>query len=218
MSGTINGPGNEPGSGPGSRGRPRTFDEDAVMERVLMALWRHGYYGISMNDLARAAQVSKPALYNAFGDKAALLKEALRRYGKRTEEIASAIVALRPFADFARAYWQVFIELLCDDNNPPGCLLIGSTVECRNHEELSGFIGTLHAATREKLRLRIEADRERGEIPAYVDSTELAQFIDGQGAALAVMASNHATRQELEQFANTAQRLVRLYLDQDRET
>jgi AcrR family transcriptional regulator len=42
--------------------------------------WEHGYEGVDVDRIARAVNVTKPALYRAFGDKSTLLLRAVERY------------------------------------------------------------------------------------------------------------------------------------------
>jgi AcrR family transcriptional regulator len=42
--------------------------------------WEHGYEGVDVDRIARAVNVTKPALYRAFGDKSTLLLKAVERY------------------------------------------------------------------------------------------------------------------------------------------
>jgi AcrR family transcriptional regulator len=42
--------------------------------------WEHGYEGVDVDRIARAVNVTKPALYRAFGDKPTLLLRAVERY------------------------------------------------------------------------------------------------------------------------------------------
>lgn len=54
------------------RGRPRAFDEGAVM-RVAAALFAdHGYRGVALDDIAARTGVARPSLAAAFGTKRAL--------------------------------------------------------------------------------------------------------------------------------------------------
>lgn len=193
---------------PTTRGRPRTFDEDAVIHRVLHTLWQHGYHATSMNDLARAVGVSKPALYNAIGDKTELLKHALNRYCANSGARLQEVMNVRPASARARATWQVFIEQFCDDASPPGCFLVSTTLECSNQEDLVDFIRKLHDQNRVGTRTFLAEDQTRGELSAEVDVDALAGFINGQSFALAVMARNGASRGELERFADMAESMI----------
>lgn len=63
------------------RGRPRSFDKEAALERAMEVFWRLGYEGASMTDLTAAMGIASPSLYAAFGSKEALFRQALEHYG-----------------------------------------------------------------------------------------------------------------------------------------
>ena len=48
------------------RGRPREFDTQDALDRVLAVFWRDGFDAASMQALADAVGVSKPSLYAAY--------------------------------------------------------------------------------------------------------------------------------------------------------
>ncbi|MEM9423070.1 MAG: TetR/AcrR family transcriptional regulator, partial [Pseudomonadota bacterium] len=62
--------------------RPRTFNEDEVIQRAMVAFWKDGYEGTSVGKLEQATGISRISLYNAFGDKTQLFLKALRLYSK----------------------------------------------------------------------------------------------------------------------------------------
>src|SRR5687768_4018099 len=62
------------------RGRPRSFDRDAALERAMELFWRQGYESTSISDLTAAMGITPPSLYAAFGDKERLFLEAVERY------------------------------------------------------------------------------------------------------------------------------------------
>ena len=61
-------------------GRPRGFDREAAIATAMELFWRHGYEGVSINDLTHTIAIAPPSLYAAFGSKACLSGEALDRY------------------------------------------------------------------------------------------------------------------------------------------
>src|SRR6187431_2602066 len=65
---------------PSPRGRPRSFDTDAAVERAMDVFWTHGYHATALPDLLRATKLSRGSLYAAFGDKHSLFLRALDRY------------------------------------------------------------------------------------------------------------------------------------------
>lgn len=62
------------------RGRPKGFIPEEALDRAVEMFWEHGYEGVDVDRIARAVNVTKPALYRAFGDKATLLVKAVERY------------------------------------------------------------------------------------------------------------------------------------------
>src|SRR5437868_8754755 len=63
-----------------SRGRPRGFDAEEVLERVRGVFLAKGFTGASLDELAAAAGLNRPSLYAAFGDKGQLYIATLRFY------------------------------------------------------------------------------------------------------------------------------------------
>jgi AcrR family transcriptional regulator len=63
-----------------ARGRPKGFIPDEALDRAVEMFWEHGYEGVDVERIARAVNVTKPALYRAFGDKSTLLLKAVERY------------------------------------------------------------------------------------------------------------------------------------------
>ena len=61
------------------RGRPRSAEADAAIERATLELLpEHGLRGLSMEEVARRAGVSKATLYRRFPSKKELVEAALR--------------------------------------------------------------------------------------------------------------------------------------------
>src|SRR5258708_26549166 len=63
-----------------ARGRPKGFIPDEALDRAVEMFWEHGYEGVDVEPIAQAVNVTKPALYRAFGDKSTLLLKAVERY------------------------------------------------------------------------------------------------------------------------------------------
>ena len=62
------------------RGRPRSFDTEAAVERAMGVFWSRGYHATALPDLLRATKLSRGSLYAAFGDKHSLFLRALDRH------------------------------------------------------------------------------------------------------------------------------------------
>ncbi len=77
------------------RGRPPSFDRQAVIEEAMKLFWERGYEGTSCADLIAAMGISASTFYNSFGSKEQLFVEAVQHYltgpgGERVMRILSA--------------------------------------------------------------------------------------------------------------------------------
>ncbi|KAA8998056.1 TetR/AcrR family transcriptional regulator [Affinibrenneria salicis] len=61
-------------------GRPREFDETAVLDAAMNVFWSNGYAGSSAQALVDETGLGRGSLYNAFGSKENLYHQALQRY------------------------------------------------------------------------------------------------------------------------------------------
>lgn len=61
-------------------GRPKAFDEDAVLDRAAELFWTQGYEATSISDLEERLGVGRQSLYDTFGDKRRLFLRAIERY------------------------------------------------------------------------------------------------------------------------------------------
>jgi TetR/AcrR family transcriptional repressor of nem operon len=77
-------------------GRPRSFDEDEVLERARDLFWSRGYGATSVQDLVDDLAVQRASLYGAFGDKRALYLRAVSLYVQENREQLEAALRTGP--------------------------------------------------------------------------------------------------------------------------
>lgn len=171
----------------------------------MLAYWRDGHDGASVNEIARAAGASKPTLYAAFGGgKDGLFAAAMRAYYERWGEAAEHALA-RPGSvrEALWAWFEVSIDRFADASLPAGCLLVDAAMDC----------GRLDAASREAfaeladrsstvVHDRLAAAGEKGELRCGPD--DAMAFLSSQQAALAMLSAGGADRRTLEASARLA--------------
>jgi TetR/AcrR family transcriptional regulator, copper-responsive repressor len=132
-----------------SRGRPREFDPDEVLDRALALFWRKGFSATSLDDLCEAMDLNRPSLYRAFGDKRALYRRALARFvGRMEAEVGVVFAADVDLATALLRFYEGGIELYLSADPAPGCFVVCTApVEAIVHadvrEDLEQVIATL---------------------------------------------------------------------------
>lgn len=130
-------------------GRPRTFDETAVVQQAVTTFWTHGGTNTTMKVLEREIGLMPASIYNAFGSKQQLLHLAVENYlGQMAEELLTPLES----PDAGQRELVEFIDELVEwVTNPdhPGCLMLNLLGEhAQRDEALLGF------ADRHRTRLR----------------------------------------------------------------
>ena len=157
-----------------SVGRPREFDEEAVLEAAMDAFQTKGYEATSLADLCEATGLHKGSLYQTFGDKHELFMRALHHYSDKEfkEVMAVSFDSDSPIENIRAAVHKV-----CDSvADCKGCLVINSMVELSPHdEEVKAAVNSFG-----EKRLRVMAEmiakaQVAGEIRPELDPEFLAQ-------------------------------------------
>ena len=113
-----------------SRGRPRLFDEDAVLDQLTELFWRKGYSQTSMADLVDASGVHKSSLYSTFGSKEELFARILQRYlDARMDMFSKLVEQAGPGIDGIHAFLERLRGDLVSGTGQWGCLLVNSSSE-----------------------------------------------------------------------------------------
>ena len=174
---------------PGQRGRPRSFDEAEVLRRAQKVFLEQGFEATSYEDIALAMGLSKPSLYNTFGDKTALFERSITDYVDHArEQIMASFTTAPNLAEAAKP--------------STGCLQVGTALPgCAQNEQLrnalSGFIASLDADLEKLIAERFGADvRALGKT-----ARELSLLISGLLFSLAVRARTGVTRRKLRKAA-----------------
>ena len=159
------------------RGRPRSFDLDAAVERAMGVFWSRGYHATALPDLLRATKLSRGSLYAAFGDKHSLFLRALDRY------IADAVTRMdvelaprREPVDALRAYLAGYVDRTSGANGRRGCLLVATAMELAGQDaevgrRIAGFFRDMEARVADAL----SRAKLAGKLAGGVDPPRAAQ-------------------------------------------
>jgi TetR/AcrR family transcriptional regulator, copper-responsive repressor len=190
-----------------ARGRPRSFDPDAALERVLEVFWDRGFSAVSMDELAAAAGLNRPNLNAAFGDKRALYLAAITRFrGRLRAGIAAMLQASGPLKSRLLAFYTAAMELyVSGEAGQRGCLVMCTApAESVRDPEVRQVFADIQAEIEAAMSEAFATARTAGEIGPDADVPALA----GLGAAvlqsLALRARAGAARVDLVAFIDGA--------------
>jgi TetR/AcrR family transcriptional repressor of nem operon len=162
-----------------ARGRPRTFDTEAAVERAMGVFWSRGYHGTALPDLLRATKLSRGSLYAAFGGKHALFLRALDRY--IADALARIDVELGPRhgpVDGLRAYLAGYVERTSGAGGRRGCLLVATAMELAGHDpDVETRIRGFFKAMETKLAGAFARAKAAGELATGVEPTSAARIL-----------------------------------------
>lgn len=162
-----------------SRGRPREFDMDAVLDKAVQVFSERGYHGTSITDLTRAMKLAQGSIYKAFGDKQGVFVAAFRHYrAVRTEKLRKAIGPDGTGLQRLRRALEFYVASTQGDEGRRGCLVAGSAAGLSTFEpEVAGHITEALVRNETVLRDLIREGQQDGSIPAHIDGEAAARMM-----------------------------------------
>jgi len=167
------------------RGRPRSFDVEAAVERAMGVFWSRGYHATALPDLLRATKLSRGSLYAAFGDKHSLFLRALDHY--IADAVARMNIELGPGrepVDGLRAYLAGYADRTSGANGRRGCLLAATAMELAGQDaevsrRVASFFRTMEARVADALSRVKAAGRLADGVEPASAARILVCFVEG---------------------------------------
>jgi AcrR family transcriptional regulator len=166
----------------------------------MLVFWSKGYEGATLEDLLEAmGGITAPSLYNAFGSKEELFKEAVDLY---VSTFARKAVDTLQRAPTARAgvegMLRAAIEGFCRPGGPRGCMLLSSAAKCAHgNEGVEAYARSLRVTAPDPIKRRLARAMEEGELPESIDINRLAAFYAAVAQGLGLRAGDGVSRAEL---------------------
>lgn len=192
------------------RGRPRQFEHGAVLLRALEVFWRQGYAATTIDNLATAMGLNKPSLYNAYGDKQTIYRQAFAAFMAQVEQEVAAALASSP--DIRAALTRFFegaLAVYCAESPALGCFAVcTATAEAVAHTDIQQDLAAVIAGLDAMLAARFAealAAHQLGPNPSPADRARLAQAVLH---SLAVRSRAGESRASLSRLAEQAVTLL----------
>ncbi|HEY7636469.1 MAG TPA: TetR/AcrR family transcriptional regulator [Gemmatimonadales bacterium] len=179
--------------------RPKSFDEDAMLDRAMELFRERGYEGTSLADLEARLGLGRQSLYNTYGDKQAFFLKVLDRYQR---EISGATLARLTAPDAGlkeiQAYFRTAVRSLSAPGTRRTCLIVNTILE-RGSKDPDTLLHCNHARAglERAFRRALAQAKSRGELARDLDVEATATFLVVQNYGLNVLAKTGAAREEL---------------------
>ena len=180
-------------------GRPRSFREEEALDAAMRVFWEKGYEGTSLDDLTAAMGINRSSLYSSFGDKEALFRRVLARYGEVSMTYVRDALKLPSSRAVVEALFRRTVEFLADPLHPSGCLSLQGGLACGTGvENVKQAMVDLRKSGLHAIEDRMKRAKEEGDFPRDVNPKDLARYISVVMNGLAVQAANGATPAEMK--------------------
>jgi len=169
--------------------RPREFDEGTVLDAALDHFWARGFDATSMRDLIECTGLTAASLYNAFGDKRSLYRQALDRYVERgIRERLERCRGLPP-RQSVEAFFADVLRRSLDDPQHKGCMLVNAALDVpADDAELRQAVAQVLTNMENFLRDTIAAGQADGTIQATLPAADMARHLLGVLTGMRVLA------------------------------
>lgn len=189
--------------------RPREFDETTVLEAAMNCFWAQGFEQTSVRDLAKQMGITGASIYNAFGDKRSLYRQAFVDHLAQTVRDRVARLEKLPPATAVRAFFEEIIERSVDDKQGRGCMLVNAALELAPHDpEFQRLVTEEMVFIEAFFRRCVEAGQKDASITDTRPADELAKLLLSVLLGIRVLARTRPQREVLEGAANGALALL----------
>ncbi|MEU6839149.1 TetR/AcrR family transcriptional regulator [Streptomyces rubiginosohelvolus] len=160
------------------RGRPRAFDRTVALRGAMEVFWELGYEGAKLTDLTGAMNINSASLYNTFGSKEQLFREAVALYGSTTGSATARALREEPTARAAvEAMLRGNIDIFADTGTPSGCMIVLAAANCAHQNRgVADHLAGHRRRTVAELEDRLQRAISEGELAPGTDIRSVADF------------------------------------------
>ena len=192
---------------PKRRGRPRAYQPEIALGKVLDLFRKDGFAATSLDDLSAATGMNRPSLYGAFGDKRELYIKSYARY--RADARAAMIDIFRgelPIRERLARIYAVALDIYIEgETGPRGCFTVMTAAsEAVADPQIRAMVLEGFSELDKAFAACFRIAKEKGELPASADPVVLAQLASATVHTIAIRARAQVPRKELEAIVKGA--------------
>ena len=182
-------------------GRPREFDEGEAPGNMQRQLWTAGLSGASLESIARSAELNRPSLAAAFGDKNAIYAQAATQFAAMMDERLREALRNEDLEEALLKAFDTAIDIYTADG-ADGCFVICTApAEALTNPVCRRILDQSLNAIDALFRQRLERERARMQISPS-DLSLLAAQLGSTLHSLALRARAGWTPQRLRRLAS----------------
>jgi AcrR family transcriptional regulator len=186
----------------GMRGRPRTYNEEAVLTAAGELFWAKGFSATSLDDLSQAMRMTRPSIYGAFGNKEMIYRRALNQFVIRMDRLAGE--TLYANSDVRIALTQFCKEILAvyfQGEESLGCMVMSTAVvEAASHTDIRDDLLNTVFGIDEKIELRLDQAQQAGQLSMKASIKTRAKLVQALIHTLSIRSRAGETKGGLEQL------------------
>src|SRR5688572_8579193 len=159
-------------------GRPKDFDEAAVLDKAIDIFWRQGYKATNLEELLAAMQMGKGSMYHNFGNKREVFKLALNRFIQNfTTWFEGEMAKAKDPVAFMKEFFRR-IPKQGTDEHKKGCFLGNTVAELACIDSGLEKVAIEHLAKMEHtFYIHIRESQQSGKLKSKVDARLLARHL-----------------------------------------
>jgi len=184
-------------------GRPKGFIPDEALDRAVEMFWEHGYEGVDVDRIARAVNVTKPALYREFGDKSTLLLRAVERYATYGAPRMAAFQAEPDINKAVTAFCEATVNTATGDACG-GCMMAAAALgQSERVTEIRSYLAQRLTAAADIFAKRFEQEMKAGRLTRTSSANVRARVLVDLLQGLQLRAKAGIAREQLLQDARS---------------
>ena len=186
--------------------RRKSFNEDEVLREIVQLFWRNGYAATAIDQICQHVSLSKPSIYNAYGDKATLFRKVVDWYADETDKQGLAIlVGEAPVSEEIAALLRHYLVRPDHDVVSQGCLLTTTMMELQFSEpEIFGYIVKQTEQVRDAIEEYFLTAVRNGRLNRDYDPGALSEYVFTLLQGLRVRSRTSSETGDLDRTITTA--------------
>jgi TetR/AcrR family transcriptional regulator, copper-responsive repressor len=188
------------------RGRPKTLDRDHIIKVAMESYWSDGPTAVSVNEICRRADVSKPGLYREFGNEDGLRSTVVQTYELVVlSQLYQIFEDDQPFDDALAALTDLILQDRQKMDLPKGCLL-QKMRGCLKKlgPKTNDVINATSIGTQSRLKDCVERAKHNGQLSKDISTKTAAIYIDAQVSSAFMLQEAGVSQTQISEFLNIA--------------